>query len=76
MDDVSNTNTVGVKSLSSKPRASIEGVQAGNSVDKAPELQNKIEIEMEQADHAFALMTEIRHKLEEAYHELTPPEEH
>jgi len=42
------------------------------TVNKPQELK-KLEIEMEQADHAFALMTEIRHKLETAYQELTTP---
>ncbi|NGX54696.1 MAG: Flagellar hook-basal body complex protein FliE [Chlamydiae bacterium] len=77
MSDVSGVDQVGLKSqvgkVSSKPQVSVDSVQNKQNIEGTEELKN-IEIEMEAADHAFALMTEIRQKIEAAYNELSPSE--
>ena len=77
MSDVSGVDQVGLKSqtgkVSSKPQVSVDSAQNKQTVEGTEELKN-IEIEMEAADHAFALMTEIRQKIEAAYNELSAPE--
>ncbi len=77
MSDVSGVDQVGLKSqtgkVSSKPQVSVDSVQNKQTVEGTQELKN-IEIKMETADHAFALMTEIQQKIEAAYNELAPPE--
>lgn len=77
MSEISSLNKVGGKHsigrLASKTHVSMEApkeTQAPSENIATQELK-KIEFEMEQADHAFALMVEIRQKIEKQYQELT-----
>jgi len=77
MSDLNGIDRVAGKNLgrvTSKTQVSIEAPQknaAASSTESTQELK-KLEFEMEQADHAFALMMEIREKIEKAYNELAP----
>lgn len=57
-----------VSSLASKPQVSLEKTEKKEATSGIQELK-KYEIELERANHAFALMTEIREKLEKAIQE-------
>ena len=74
MNELNNVDKISSKtkisSLSSKSQVSLEKTEKKEDVQAVNELK-KYEIEMEQADHAFALMTEIRQKLETAYKEAS-----
>ena len=66
------------KRLTSKPRASMEKVakeqtKAIESTQEAKEVK-QFEIEMEQINHAFALVKEIRLLLKSALNDLSPSE--
>ncbi len=78
MDEISGASQVGMKNpvgrVSSKPQVSSEQVQTAEKTEGAKEL-NDLEFQMEEVDRAFALITEIRHKIEAAYKELSSPEE-
>jgi flagellar hook-basal body complex protein FliE len=74
MKDLSGLDQVALKNkITSKTTVSIDKVAKKDQMQEAEALTDakNIEITMEEADHAFALMTEIRQKIETAYHELT-----
>lgn len=80
MSEITGLDATGMKQplgrLSSKTQVSIEVPQSTENIsasDPTRELKT-IEFEMEQADHAFALMMEIRQKIEKQYQELLPHE--
>lgn len=64
-----------VNKLTSKPRASMEKVAPEPSKGVEPSQETKemkqLEIEMEQINHAFALVKEIRQSLETALKNLS-----
>jgi flagellar hook-basal body complex protein FliE len=72
--DLSNVDKLGTKSklsnLTSKPQASIEKSELSGEVQGSQELK-QFEIEMEEADRAFALMTQIKEKLQKALEDPT-----
>ena len=79
MSELPGIDSVGLKNQmskvsSSKPKVSVEATPNAHKVEGAQELK-EIEIEMEAAGHAFALMTDIREKIEKAYNELSSPAE-
>ena len=83
MDEIAATGPKShVSALSTKVSASIEGVQEGlkdHSIEGTDQLSQtqsakEFEITMEEADRAFALMTEIREKIEGAYQKLSESE--
>lgn len=57
--------------LTSKPRVSMEATDEQKAIDPSPELK-QFQIEMDQIDHAFALVKEIRLNLEGALKKLSP----
>lgn len=68
----------GSAKLTSKPRASMEKIspQQMKEVEMSQEAKEikQLEKEMEQVQHAFALVKEIRHSLETALKNLSPSE--
>lgn len=74
MSDISNIDAVAAKKkisrLASKPQVSLEKTEKQEAIQKAPEM-GIYDIELEQAEHAFALMTEIRQRLETAYNDIS-----
>lgn len=78
MDEISGVDQIGIKNpigrVSSKPHVSQTVTESVQAAEKAKELE-KLEFQREEIDRAFALITEIRHKIEAAYKELSPPEE-
>lgn len=58
-----------IKSKSSGSLESVEGPQAASPSQQTSAVK-QYEFKMEQADHAFALMMEIREKIEKKYEEI------
>lgn len=74
MSELSNIDKVAaqkkVSGMSAKPQVSIDRAEKKEEIGALNEIK-KYEIELEQADHAFALMTEIRERLETAFQEIS-----
>lgn len=67
MSEISGFNPVSPKvKITSKNTVSLDKTK-----EAATEELKNIEISMEEANHAFALMTEIRQKIETAYKDIT-----
>jgi len=68
----------GSNRLTSKPRASMEKVapEQSKGIEASQEMKEmkQFEVEMEQVNHAFALVKEIRQSLESALKNLSPSE--
>lgn len=74
MSDLSGLDQIAAKAkVTSKATVSVDKLAKKEELyeTQASQEAKKVEITMEEADHAFALMTEIRQKIETAYHELT-----
>lgn len=74
---IAATKKKNVTALKSKAHVSIETTASKENVKetRASEALKKIEIKMDDAEHAFALVSEIRAQIEAAYRELLPPTE-
>ena len=74
MNDISAVS--GSQRLTSQTKVSLESTQKPTQVEASIETKEiqKFEVEMEQINHAFALVKEIRQSLEAALQELAPRE--
>ncbi len=74
IDNVSCKQSLG--RLSSKANVSVVSSHKMESTvsTEGPQELKKLAFEMEEAEHAFALMMDIRQQIEKAFHELIPPE--
>lgn len=67
MSEISGLDHVGPKSkITSKNTVSLDKTKGTEMTET-----KAVDISMEEADHAFALMTEIRQKIETAYKDIT-----
>lgn len=66
----------GIGRITSKTHVTMETAQPieSSAANDPTQALKTIEFQMEEADHAFALMMEIREKIENQYKELTLPE--
>lgn len=73
-DITSISGTPRLSGLSSKPKVSMETVSESASTAPSSAVQDlkQFEAEMEQVNHGFNLVVEIRERLEEALRNLTP----
>ena len=71
MNDISGIST---HRLSSQPKVSLESAQQQPQIEVSKEIEEMrhFESEMEQINHAFVLMKEIRLTLESALRDLSP----
>lgn len=81
MSEIAGLSSLGqqgqVSKLTSKTQVTLEKVERKESLEQSvasKDLQN-VEFKMEEANHAFALMTEVRTKIEAAYEKIVSTQE-